>query len=121
MQGSFNKSKAVQEEEFLAKDTHQLRRRLGLEGIREILPEASEVTEVVFRYFDATERKVRLLGENYGFRWVRTNTPTTESGSRFAFVGGWSGVGGVRVVGLGAGGGDPRLGVARWVVPAGNR
>lgn len=118
--GSFDKSKADQEN-LLVEDMHRLRRRLGLEGIGGILPEASEATEIAFRYFDATGRKVRLLGKNYGFRWVRTNTPTTESGSSFADVGSWSAVDGIDVDDWGAGSGISSLGAARWVVPVGNR
>lgn len=118
--GSFDKSKTEQEA-FLAEDLHLLQRRLGLEGIRGILPEASEVTEVAFRHFDATWRKVRLLGKNYGFRNIRTDTPTNLVGSDFAIVGYWRDVDGIRVDDRDADDGHRLLGAARWLVPAGNR
>lgn len=116
--GSFDKSKAAQED-LLKEDCDQLRKRTGLENLDQILPEASEATERIFNYFD--EIRIRLLGKDYGYRWLRTNTPTNQSGSGFAGVGGFLDADGLVVGDFRRDGGRPALGAARWVVPAGNR
>ena len=103
-------------------DAQSLRERLGLSNIGEIIPEVPEVTEVLFRHFDAT--KVRILGPDYRrdryWSYVRTSTPTTRLGSRVAFVGYLS-----VEVGLDVGSWDRGdmsfLHAARWVVPTGTR
>lgn len=116
--GSFDKSKARQED-LILEDRDQLRKRTGLENLDQILPEASEATERIFDYLDKTG--IRLLGQDYGYRWLRTNTPTNKFGSRFADVGYFLGVDGLRVGDFSRDRGAPDLGAARWVVPAGNR
>ena len=77
---------------LIEQDADSLRKRLGLENITEILPEASEATEVIFRYFDKTA--VRLLGRDYmrdgHWSYIRTATPTNKEGSFVAYVGCWS-------------------------------
>lgn len=82
-------------------DAHSLRERLGLSNIGEILPEASEVTDVIFKHFDATNGNVRLLGQDYireGYwSYIRTSTPTNKVGSSVAYVGPWDADFGVRV------------------------
>lgn len=117
--GTFGKSKAAQED-LLKEDRDQLRKRTGLENLDQILPEASEGTERIFKYFDETG--IRLLGVDYGYRWIRTNTPTNKSGSLFALVGRFRDVvGGLGVFVFSHDRGRPGMGAARWVVPAGNR
>lgn len=104
-------------------DARFLRERLGLPNIGEILPEASEVTEALFKHFDATN--VRLLGQDYmrnGYwSYIRTSTPTNKESSRVASVGRWSAGGGVGVGGWHRDKGYVHIRAARWVVPTGAR
>lgn len=110
---SFNKTKA-QQEELVRKDGQELRVRLGIGDLEEILPEAPEATEVLFKHLDETG--VRLLGENYGYRYIRTNTPINSVGSIVAHVGSFGAGGGPDVDDWFAHGGGPDVGAARWVV-----
>lgn len=113
--GSFDKTKTDQER-LLADDVQVLRERLGLENVTGILPEVSEATQVIFEHFDGlTDKDDRLFGPRYGFKYMRTNTPTNLSGS---VVGSFLAVNGLYVYDFRAGRGDPSLGAARWVVPA---
>jgi len=108
---------------LVEQDAHALRERLGLPNIGEVLPEASEATEVLFRHFDATN--VRILGQDYmkdGYwSYIRTNTPTNKEGSRVALVGGWDAGRGLRVPDWDRDSGHVGLRGARWVVPTGTR
>ena len=117
---SFNKT-ITQQDNLMEQDTLNLRKRLGLEGITMVRPEASEVTEVVFKHFKETQ--VRLFGENYKeqasgyYPYTRTSTPTNKSGSYLAGIGFFSAVGGLRVSGWHLDHRYARLGLVRWVVP----
>ncbi|MEK7182599.1 MAG: hypothetical protein AAB694_00360, partial [Patescibacteria group bacterium] len=119
--GTFSQLKATQEE-LVKKDGQELQARLGIEGLEEILPEAPEVTEVMFKHFDATG--VRLLGEDYRdpnpetryWRYIRTNTPINKSGPFIAIVGHFFAVYGPYVPDWNAYRADAFLGAARWVV-----
>ncbi|MBI2085852.1 hypothetical protein HYT74_00765 [Candidatus Daviesbacteria bacterium] len=51
VQGTFNKSKGRQEA-IIARDAHQLRNRLGISNLDEILPEAPEVMEILFQHLE---------------------------------------------------------------------
>ncbi|MDO8618888.1 MAG: hypothetical protein Q7R49_02975 [Candidatus Daviesbacteria bacterium] len=108
---------------LVEQDAHALREKLGLPNIGEVLPEASEATEVLFKHFDATG--VRILGQDYmkdGYwSYIRTNTPTNKEGSSVAHVGGWSAGRGLRVGGWYRGPGHVVIHAARWVVPTGTR
>lgn len=116
--GSFNKN-TDQQDKLRAKDSEDLRKRLGFLGITMIRPEAPEVTEVMFKHF--AETGVRLLGEDWikdGYwRYIRTNTPTNKSGSDLASVGHWYADDGMNVHDWDRDRGRVDLGGARWVVP----
>lgn len=116
--GTFNKSKPKQEE-LIRADGQKIQARLGIPMFTEILPGAPEGTEVMFRHFDKTG--VRLLGENYMTKekywsYMRTNTPTDESGSDVAVVGSFRADYGPNVDRWYAREGLPNLGAARWGV-----
>ncbi len=119
---TFNKT-TDQQLALIDQDAHSLREKLGLEGITEILPEASEATEVLFRHFDTTD--VRLLGEDFirdGYwSYIRTCTPTSAGGSSLADVGCWGADDGLDVGDWYRGRGGVNVGAARWVVPTGIR
>lgn len=114
---SFNKT--IEEQIALIEaDAKSLRERLGLQNIGEILPEASEVTEVLFKHFDAT-LNVHIFGKDYKhsnyWRYIRTCTPTNKTGSFVAHIGLWAGE-----VGIGDWERYERsvlIGAARWIVP----
>lgn len=73
----------------------------------------------MFKHFDETG--VRLLGQDWVkddyWRYIRTNTPTTKSGSHFAYVGDFLVDHGPGVDDWGRGQGNVYLGDAFWVVP----
>lgn len=108
---------------LVEQDAHALRERLGLPNIGQVLPEASEATEVLFKHFDATG--VRILGQDYmrnGYwSYIRTSTPTNKEGSRAARVGDWRAASGLRVDDRHRDDGDVDIHAARWVVPTGSR
>lgn len=118
---SFNKS-VKQQEERVAADAAELRERLGLEGISEIIPdEASTVTDIIFQHEEATGQW--LLGPKYaaaqGLSWVytRTKNPTNVAGSYVAYVGSAYPDNGVNVHYWNRDNGNRDLGVLRLVVP----
>lgn len=119
--GSFDKD-TNQQDRLRLKDAESLGKRLGI-PVNMIRPEASEVLDVMFQHFDKTG--VRLLGEDWvedGYwRYIRTITPTTKSGSRSAGVGVFGSDSGPDVDGWDRGEGGVHLGGARWVVPNGVR
>lgn len=104
-------------------DAHSLRGRLGLPNIGEILPEASEATEVLFKHFDAT--KVRILGQDYirdrYWSYIRTSTPTNKEGSFVATVGKWGDDDALVVLDWPRSAFGVAFRAARWVVPQGTR
>lgn len=116
--GSFKKD-TDQQDKLRAKEAEALSKRPGLRGVTIIRPEASEVTEVMFKHFDETG--VRLLGQDWvkdGYwRYIRTNTPTTKSGSRLARVGGFNADLGPSVLDWLRDESNVNLGLAFWVVP----
>ena len=112
---SFNKAKNKQEE-LVKDDADALRKRLGVEDITEIIPEVSEATEILFEHLG--EAGIRLLGKDYDYLYMRTNTPTNESGSYVASVGYFSALIGPYVLDWNVDEGFPSIGAARWVVPA---
>lgn len=118
---SFGKSVELQDK-VVAADALELRKRLGQEGLAEIIPnEASTVTDIIFQHEEATGEW--LLGPDYAaeqnLSWVytRTKNPTNSSGSDVARVGGASPVDGVSVIVWGADDGNDYLGALRMVVP----
>ncbi len=122
--GSFDKTTDKQDD-LMAEDAESLRKRLGLEGIGMIRPEASEVTEVMFKHFDETQ--VRLLGKDYMkqaggyYPYIRTNTPANKSGSNLASVGCFGADSGPDVDDWNRGPHYVFLATARWVVPQRSR
>lgn len=122
---SFNKS-VKKQEEVVAQDARDLRERLNLTGISEIIPdEAATLSEIVFQHLDATG--VWLFGKEYaaaqGLDWVygRTKNPTNASGSHVASVGDADPDDGLGVDGWLRGDGRHRVGALRLVVPIENR
>lgn len=109
---SSNIAKSLQEE-LQADDARALRQKLGVEDITEIMPEVSEATEVIFEHYDKTG--VRLLGMDFRYLYMKTNTPTNKSGSNVAIVGGFDGRG-PSVHGWDVDGGIPGFRAARWIV-----
>lgn len=87
--GSFGKT-ADQQDGIRKLEVEALTNKPGLGGVTIIRPEASEVLEVMSRHVRRTD--IHLLGEAWQdkesghFRMIRTNTPTTQSGSRLAEV-----------------------------------
>lgn len=118
VESTFDESKVWQEVR-LREDCDELRKRIGLENLDEILPEASEVTELAFRHFRETQG--RLFGKDYSYRWMRTNTPIDKWGSLFAGVGNWREVDGLLINDWPGIGSHYGLGAARWLVPNINR
>lgn len=122
--GSFNKT-TDQQDVLAQQDAEEIRKRLGLENIGIVRPEASEVTEVMFKHFDTT--KARLLGETFreqasGYLpYIRTNTPTNKSGSNLASVGYFSADDGPRVDDWYRDVHRVFLAAARWLVSMGDR
>ncbi|TSC87532.1 MAG: hypothetical protein G01um10147_510 [Microgenomates group bacterium Gr01-1014_7] len=115
---TFNEPK-LEQEELVRVNREETRLRLGIPNYTEILPEAPEVTEVLFKHFDLT--RVRLLGAKYKTKdghWthIRTNTAINESGSVVAHVGCFRAVYGPDVHDWYAREGDPDLAAARWGV-----
>ncbi len=110
---------ADQQDRLRDKEIEVLRKKPGLDGVTIIRPEVSEATEVMFTHFDKTD--IRLLGEawvkNGLWRYIRTNTPTTKSGSFLAFVGAFFAGSGPNVYDRRRDGGGAFLGDAFWVVP----
>lgn len=112
------KKHAVKQEKLVQKDAENLRKRLGLEGITEVLPQDSEVREVFSKH---NVTGVRLLGENY----IRTVNLTYRSRSSFdvANVDSWVeefgvyGYGDVHGLGVRRRYPHPQVGAARWIVP----
>lgn len=119
---TFNKT-TDQQIASIEADAQSLRERLRLPNIGEILPEASEATEVLFKHFDATN--IRLLGQDYmhnGYwSYIRTATPINKEGSDVASVGRWDADGGLHVDGWRRDESSVALWAARWVVPTGIR
>jgi hypothetical protein len=121
--GSFNKNVELQEK-LVAKDAEDLRKRLGLEGISEIIPdEAATLSDITFQHLDATGKW--LFGQEYaevqGLSWVcvcgRTKNPTNSSGSCVAGVGGADPGHGLDVSDWYRDGDHDGLGAIRLVVP----
>lgn len=83
---SFNE-RTIKQKELLRIDAENLRERLGLPNIGEILPEVSEATQAIFNYWDRTG--IRILGKGYRMLYIRTGTFTDKSGSLGALVGEW--------------------------------
>lgn len=108
---------------LVEQDARALRERLGLPNIDEILPEAPEVTEVLFKHFNATG--VRILGQDYmkdgHWSYIRTNTPTDKEGANVAYVGRWRTDLGLYVFDWNRDHSHVSLHAARWVVPIGSR
>lgn len=121
---SFSKS-VTKQEERVAQDAQDLRQRLNLSNVTEIIPdEAATLTEIVFKHLDETGEW--LFDKKYaaaqGLDWVygRTKNPTNSSGSSVANVGDADPDDGVRVGDWARGHGDHDVGVARLVVPVEN-
>lgn len=113
--GSLNQAKCKQKM-LIETDVTKLRKRLGMENIDIIFPEASEAIEVFFQHYEAVG--MRLLGRDYNFLWMRTATFTNNvHPRRFARVGAWADAGTLYIRDWFANRGLPDLGVARWIVP----
>lgn len=122
--GTFNKP-AAEREALVKQDGEDLRNRLKLPGIDEVVPQAPEATEVLFKHLDKTG--IYLLGEDYRdtetsyYLYMGTKTPTNKEGSNFALVGRFVVGDGPRVDYFPVGGSYPGLGGARWVVKKGTK
>lgn len=69
-----------------AVDTQEiLKKKWGIGGVEEVIDNVATHSGLFFAHFAKTGGKVRLHGEDYGFRFARTETPTV--GSRVASVG----------------------------------
>ncbi|OGD96799.1 hypothetical protein A3F02_00225 [Candidatus Curtissbacteria bacterium RIFCSPHIGHO2_12_FULL_38_9b] len=119
--GSFDRS-VKQEERDVAGDAQDLRERLGLENITEIIPdEASTLSDITFQHLDATGRW--LFGPEYakaqGLDWVygRTKNATNPAGSLVADVGNAKADNGLDVGGWDRDYGRRNVGAVRLVVP----
>lgn len=66
-----------QQLELTAEYSYKLQRKLQTDAIEAILGQAPDYTALAFAHLDATDE--RLFGENYGFRYTRTQTPWGES------------------------------------------
>lgn len=114
--------KTMAEQERLVKlDAEQLRVRLGLPDIDEILPEVPEPIAVLYKHLVATG--AWLLNEDYkdpethGYRYMITKTASNKDGSYVAGVGFFVPFYGSPAVNhFPVNRGNPRLGAARWVV-----
>lgn len=122
--GSFNKSVKKQEEKVM-QDARELRLRLNLSAVTEIIPdEAATLSEIGFQHLDATG--VWLFGKEYavaqGLDWVygRTKNPTNASGSIVAYVGNAYPDSGLDVGGWRRDDGLHSVGALRLVVPIEN-
>lgn len=107
-------------QELVSGDQKKLRKKLDVNNLNEIIPEAPEITQLVFRLYEASRGRIILFGKDYDYRLVGTNTPTDESGSHIAVVGDWFGIMGLRIYNY-----DPadklgrlNIGLARCLVPA---
>ena len=78
-----NNSTLEEQLEMIAEYSHTLQRKLRDQALEAIMGEAPDYSELAFVHLDATG--VRLFGENYGYNYARTKTPTV--GSHVALVG----------------------------------
>ena len=122
---SFDKS-VTKQEERVAQDAQDLRQRLNLSQVTEIIPgEAATLTEIVFKHWDATDEL--LFGKKYATAqgldlvYGRTKNPTNSSGSDVALVGDADPARGLDVDGWARDGGNHALWAVRLVVPIENR
>lgn len=90
--------------------------RMRIGGVDMIMGDVATHAGLVFDYFDNTRRHVRLHGADYGYRYVRTETPTV--GSSVAAVGHFYRVHGLSVDGFSRGHGNDDVWALRLVVPA---
>lgn len=119
--GSFNKS-VRQQEKLVEKDAQELRQRLSLEHITEIIPyEVSTLSDITFQHLDATG--IWLFGPEYakaqGLSWVygRTKNPTNSTWSHVAYLGPADPDHGLHLHPRYRGAGLGSLGAVRLVVP----
>lgn len=125
--GSFNKT-LEEQEELVAQDTRDLRKRLNKGSIGVIIPtEASTLTDIVFQHFNETRRW--LLGYRYAETqglnrvYVRTKNPIPMDyfEERVACVGISSPDNGMDIRSWPSNKGYDNLGAARLVVPTENQ
>jgi len=88
-----------------------------INGVKAIIGEVSDYSELAFSHLASTGS--RLFGENFGYKYTRTNTPTTSGG--VAYVGRFDAQDGLLVHGWHRDARHDRLFVAPLVVPVGNR
>ena len=94
---SNNKSLKEQEQLLEVDEAEVIRKSWGIGGLKLVIGDVATHPGLVFAYFDKTGGKIKLHGEYYGYRQVRTDTPTV--GSRVAGVGYFYGVDGLYVDG----------------------
>lgn len=101
--------------QLLRDDAESLRRRLSINNLDEIIPEAADFVEVFHQHLDITGK--RLLGVNYDFASVRTDTPVLSKPNehRFAVIQDETKVNCLYI--YGSGWWRNNVGVARWLVP----
>lgn len=70
-------SKTLDEQvEMIAEYSHKLQRKLKTDSVEAIIGQAPDYTSLAFTHLDTTGE--RLFGENYGYNYARTLTPTFE-------------------------------------------
>lgn len=82
--------------EMVSEFSYKLQRKLKTDSIEAILGQAPDYTELAFAHLDAVGE--RFFGQNYGYNYARTQTPTV--GSSVANVGSFGAGGGLVVRGL---------------------
>lgn len=118
--GSNNLSLAQQRELLAVDEAEAVRKKMGIGGLSLVIGDVATHAGLVFAYFDRS-RGIRLHGEDYGYRYARTETPTVNP--HVASVGGFYEIYynrfyGLRVVDFDASRGYPLVWAVRLGVPA---
>ena len=98
---------------MIADYSQRLQEKLKSEDLEAIMGQVPDYTSAIFLHFDATDK--RLFGNDYGFNYARTQTPTGES--RVARVGSFGAAPGPRVRDWARDDGDGHVFAAPLVVP----
>ena len=84
--------------ELLGEEQVKVAREYPDAGLVVRVGKPSEWSEVAFKHFKGTNRKVRLFGKDYGYNYTWADAYKSESaGASRALVGGWRGARGLRV------------------------
>lgn len=109
-----NNKTLEQQLKLVEKFSKQLCGRERLSGVRVVVGEAPDYAEVAFAHLKATGQY--LFGQNYGYRYTRTQTPTV--GSSVAIVGDFDAQNGLSVHVWNCDDGGVNVWVVPLVVPA---